>query len=92
MKDVQQKTLTAGTEETFTMQLKRSKFLVKNFTSGNITVKLGNNDSSSTIGAGMFEIVFNNVEDVAGKGAEATNVVKVTASQAGNVEVASVDF
>lgn len=92
MKDVQQKTLTAGTEETFTMQLKRSKFLVKNFTSGDITVKLGNNDSSSTIGAGMFEIVFNNVEDVAGKGAEATNIVKVTASQAGNVEVASVDF
>ena len=92
MKDVQQKTLTAGTEETFTMQLKRSKFLVKNFTSGDITVKLGNNDSSSTIGAGMFEIVFNNIEDVAGKGAEATNIVKVTASQAGNIEVASVDF
>ena len=92
MKDVQQKTLTAGTEEIFTMALKRSKFLVKNFTPGDITVKLGNNVSSSTIGAGMFEIVFNNIEDVAGKSAEATNIVKVTASQAGNVEVASVDF
>lgn len=92
MKDVQQKTLTAGTEETFTMQLKRSKFLVKNFTSGDITVKLGNNVSSSTIGAGMFEVVFNNIEDTKIGTAEATNVVKVTASQAGNVEVASVDF
>ena len=92
MKDVQQKALEQGQEEVFEMKLKRSKFLVKNFTSGDITVKLGNNDSSSTIGAGMFEIVFNNIEDSKTGTAEATNVVKVTASQTGNVEVASVDF
>ena len=92
MKDVQQKTLEQGQETVFKMKLRRSKFLVKNFTSGDITVKLGNNDSLSTIGAGMFEIVFNNIEDSKTGTAEATNVVKVTASQMGNVEVASVDF
>ena len=92
MKDVQQKTLEQGQETVFEMRLKRSKFLVKNFTSGDITVKLGNNDSLSTVGAGMFEIVFNNIEDSKTGTAEATNVVKVTASQTGNVEVASVDF
>lgn len=92
MKDVQQKTLTAGQEETFTMALKRSQFLVKNFTEDSITVKLGNNTNGSVIGAGSWERVFNNIEDVAGRGAEATNIVKVTAVADGMVEVASVDF
>lgn len=92
MKDVQQKTLTADQETTFTMQLKRSQFLVKNFTEGSISVKLGNNDTYSTIGAGSWERVFNNVQDTLGKGAEATNIVKVTAEQDGVVEVAAIDF
>ena len=92
MKDVMQKTCSAGTETTFTMQLKRSQFLVKNFTEGSITVKLGNNTNYSTIGAGSWERVFNNIQNEQGRGAEATNVVKVTASVEGVVEVASIDF
>lgn len=63
MKDAQQKTLTAGTEETSTMQLKRSQFLVKNFTEDSITVKLWNNTAGSVrsvIGAGSWKRVFSN--------------------------------
>lgn len=62
MKDVQQKTLTAGTEETPTMQLKRSQFLVRNFTEDSAMVKLWNNTAGSVrivIGAGAWERVFN---------------------------------
>lgn len=92
MKDVQQKTLSAGVEEIFTMQLERSQFLVKNFTDDSVTVKLGNNQNGSVIGSGSWERVFNNIDDKAGKGAEATNIVKVTAVAGGMVEVASVDF
>ena len=71
------------------MSLRRSQFLVKNFTDNQITVKLGDNESYSIIGAGSWERVFNNIEDVT---SEATNVVKVTAVEDGLVEVASVDF
>ena len=74
------------------MKLKRSQFLVKNFTSNQITVKLGDNDSYSVIGAGSWERVFNNAEDKATGMAEATNIVKITAVEDGLVEVASVDF
>lgn len=80
----------AGTETVFTMQLWRSQFLVKNFTAGNITVKLGNNDTASTIAPGSWEIVFNNAEDNITP--EAVREVKVTAVEAGNVEVASIDY
>lgn len=62
MKDVKQLNLTAGEQTLFEMKLKRSQFLVKNFTSNQITVKLGDNDSYSVIGAGSWERVFNNVE------------------------------
>ena len=41
MKDVQQKQCSAGVQTVFTMSLKRSQFLVKNFTDNQITVKLG---------------------------------------------------
>jgi hypothetical protein len=44
MKDVQQKTCSAGVQTVFTMSLRRSQFLVKNFTDNQITVKLGDND------------------------------------------------
>lgn len=54
MKDVQQKTCSAGVQTVFTMLLKRSQFLVKNFTDNQITVKLGDNDSYSVIGAGSW--------------------------------------
>lgn len=92
MKDVQQKTLEQGQETIFEMKLKRSQFLVKNFTNGNIQVKLGNNEGISIIGSGSWERVFNNVEDRTTGTAEATNIVKVTALSGGMVEVASVDF
>lgn len=92
MKDVQQKTLTAGEATTFDMRLKRSQFLVKNFTDGNIRVKLGDNDSYSMIAANSFELVFNNIDNKVSSSAEATNVVTVTAEKAGLVEVSSIDF
>lgn len=92
MKDVQQKTCSAGVQTVFTMLLRRSQFLVKNFTNNQITVKLGDNDSYSIIGAGSWERVFNNIEDKVSRTAEATNIVKVTATEDGLVEVASVDF
>lgn len=92
MKDVQQKTLTAGEATAFDMRLKRSQFLVKNFTDGNIRVKLGDNDSYSMIAANSFELVFNNIDNKVSASAEATNVVTVTAEKAGLVEVSSIDF
>ena len=92
MKDVQQKQCSASVQTVFTMSLKRSQFLVKNFTDNQITVKLGDNDSYSVIGAGSWERVFNNIEDKTSGTSEATNIVKVTAVEDGLVEVASVDF
>ena len=92
MKDVQQKTLTAGEATAFNMRLKRSQFLVKNFTDGNIRVKLGDNDSYSMIAANSFELVFNNIDNKVSASAEATNVVTVTAEKAGLVEVSSIVF
>lgn len=92
MKDVQQKQCSAGVQTVFTMSLKRSQFLVKNFTDNQITVKLGDDDSYSVIGAGSWERVFNNIEDKTSGTSEATNIVKVTAVEDGLVEVASVDF
>lgn len=92
MKDVQQKQCSAGVQTVFTMLLKRSQFLVKNFTSNQITVKLGDNNSYSVIGAGSWERVFNNIEDKTSGTSEATNIVKVTVVEDGLVEVASVDF
>lgn len=92
MKDVQQKTLTADEATAFDMRLKRSQFLVKNFTDGNIRVKLGDNDSYSMIAANSFELVFNNIDNKVSSSAEATNVVTVTAEKAGLVEVSSIDF
>lgn len=92
MKDVVSKQCSAGKETVFEMQLKRSQFLVKNFTDDNITVKLGNNETYSTIGPKSWERVFNNDKDMEGKGAEAVDVVKVTAAVSGLVEVASLDY
>lgn len=92
MKDVQQKVMTAGETKTFEMALKRSQFLVKNFTCGNINVRLGNNNSYSVIAAQSFEIVFNNIDNKVSQSAESTNEVTVTAEQAGLVEVSSIDF
>lgn len=92
MKDVIQKTLEAGIETTFNMELERSQFLVKNLTEDAITVKLGNNTNGSVIGAGSWERVFNNIEDKTTGTAESTNIVRVTSVTGGMVEVASVDF
>lgn len=92
MKDVVQKTCEAGEETVFEMQLKRSQFLVKNFTDNQISVKLGDNTGVSMIGAGSWERVFNNIEDRKSGAAETTNIVKVTAVEQGMVEVASIDF
>lgn len=90
MKDVLQKTLTAGVKTEFGMKLQRSRFLVKNFTDGSIKVSLGDNDTYSVIGAGSFECVFNNIAD-GGLLPDSTKSVFVTADSAGLVEVASVD-
>lgn len=92
MKDVQQQSVTAGEATTFDMRLKRSQFLVKNFTDGNIKVTLGDNDSYSMIAANSFELVFNNIDNKVSATAEATDVVTVIAEKAGIVEVSSIDF
>ena len=90
MKDVIQKTVTAGKTETFNMKLQRSKFLVKNFTEGKIKVFLGDNDTYSLIDAGCFQCVYNNIEP--GKLLpDATKQVNVTADDTGIVEVSSID-
>ena len=92
IKDVKQITCNAGEQTLFEMQLKRSQFLVKNFTGDTITVKLGDNETVSIIGAESWERVFNNIDNRQSKTAEATNKVYVTATQQGLVEVASIDF
>lgn len=84
MKDVQQKNCSAGIQTVFTMSLRRSQFLVKNFTDNQITVKFGDNESYSIIGAGSWERVFNNIEDRKSGTSEATNIVKVTAVEDGD--------
>lgn len=43
MKDVQQKQCSAGVQTVFTMSLKRSQFLVKNFTDNQTAIKLVQN-------------------------------------------------
>ena len=80
MKDVLHKALDAGIETEFKMKLKRSKFLVKNFTDDTIEVRLGDNDKTSLIGADSYEIVFNNVDNTKSQTADATDTVKITSS------------
>lgn len=92
MKDVVQKNVEAGVETVFDMRLTRSQFLVKNFTDGNIKVKLGENRAHSVIGPKSWEHVFNNVDNVGGATIPAvTCTVIITADSAGLVEVASID-
>lgn len=92
MKDVKQITCNAGEETVFEMKLKRSQFLIKNMTTDSISVKLGNNDTVSIIGAESWERVFNNVEENKSLSAESTNKVTVIATETGLVEVASIDY
>lgn len=91
MKDVVQKKLEAGVETTFTMKLERPQFLVKNFTSGVIKVRLGSNTAYSMIGSLGWERVFNNINNVVSTTPEVTNEVHITADTPGMVEVASID-
>lgn len=91
MKDVVQKTLGAGAETTFDMQLERAQFLVKNFTDGNIKVRLGDNTTYSTIGPFSWERVFNNVNNVVSTVPDVTRQIHVTADNPGLVEIASID-
>ncbi len=94
MKDVVQKTLSAGATATFEMKLTRSKFFVKNFTNASIEVTLGDNDTHCTIGPMSWELVFNNEDEKSDKYKyypESTNIVKVKAAADGLVEVESVD-
>lgn len=91
MKDVAQKNLEAGIETTFNMQLERSQFLVKNFTSGNAKVRLGDNTTHSTIGPLGWERVFNNVNNVESTVPAVTKEVHITVDAPGLVEVASID-
>lgn len=92
MKDVLHKALDAGIETEFKMKLKRSKFLVKNFTNATIEVRLGDNSQTSIIGADSYEIVFNNIDNTKSQTADATDTVKITSAAGGIVEVASIDF
>lgn len=91
MKDVLQKNLEAGVETMFDMQLERSQFLVKNFTNGNIKVRLGDNTSYSVIGPLSWERVFNNINNAISTVPAVTDEVYVTVDVQGMVEVASID-
>lgn len=92
MKDVIRKTLESRVETVFNTRLERSQFLVKNFTNGNIKVRLGENESDSLIGPNSWERVFNNVDNISGRTIPiVTNAVYVTADVAGIVEIASID-
>lgn len=86
-----QKELEPGTETMFDMQLRRSKFLVKNFTDDKIKVRLGDNTTFSIIGPLSFEVVFNNINNNTSTVPEVTDKVHVTAEAKGLVEVASID-
>ena len=90
MKDVVRKNVEVGMKTVFEMKLQRSQFLVKNFTDGNLTVQLGENDETSLIGAKSWEKVFNNTVD-GNILADATKNVTVTAEKTGIVEIASID-
>ena len=92
LKDVKQKQIQPDEMAVVTMDLKRSQFLVKNFTSEQIEVYLGDNDNFSIIGPGSWERVFNNIDDKKGNSAEATNKISILGKAAGVVEVASIDF
>lgn len=92
MKDVKQKTVLAGVETVFDMQLERSQFLVKNFTDGDIRVKLGDNTTYSIIAPQCWERVFNNIDNTSRSTVPAvTDIVIVVADSEGIVEVASLD-
>lgn len=91
MKDVVQKQLEARVETPFHMRLKRCRFLVKNFTDGNITVRLGDNLRHSTIGPLSYEVVFNNIDNAVSTVPDVTNIVTVIAEASGLVEIASID-
>lgn len=92
MKDVIRKTLEAGTETTFEMRLKRSQFMVKNFTNGFIKVRLGDNVNDSMIGPSSWERVFNNIDNVGGRVIPiVTDVLHITSDAGGIVEVVSID-
>ena len=91
MKDVIQKNVEAGVETIFKMKLTRKMFLVKNFTVDNIEVRLGDNMTKSVIGAGSYEVIYNNDDEDRMKDASKTNIVKVKAQAGGLVEVAAID-
>lgn len=92
MKDVKQVNTKADEEVVVTMDLKRSSFLVKNFTDKEIQVYLGDNPNYSLIGPNSWERLFNNVDDRVSSSAAATNKVRIVAKEVGVVEVASIDY
>lgn len=80
-----------GTDSVYYV-IKKKPIFSKEFYKQSNYCKTGDNDSYSVIGAGSWERVFNNIEDRTSGTSEATNIVKVTATEEGLVEVASVDF
>ena len=93
MIDVMRKSCTAGTETRFQLKSAATRFLVKNFTGGNIDVCPGytfDSDESIRIAAGMYQVLEINTDPVDLVTA-ATNTVIIKTVESGIVEVQRVD-
>ena len=93
MIDVMRKSCTAGTETRFQLKSAATRFLVKNFTGGNIDVCAGytfDSDESIRIAAGMYQVLEINTDPVDLVSA-ATDTVIIKTVESGIVEVQRVD-
>lgn len=93
MIDVVRKSCTAGTVTRFQLKSAATRFLVKNFTDGDIDVSADytfDNNESVRIAAGMYQLIEINTDPVDLVTA-ATDTIVVKATSAGNVEVQRVD-
>lgn len=93
MIDVMRKSCTAGTETRFQLKSAATRFLIKNFTDGNIDVCVGytfDSNESVRIAAGMYQVIEINMDPVDLMTA-ATDTVIIKTVESGIVEVQRVD-
>lgn len=93
MIDVMRKSCTAGTEMRFQLKSAATRFLVKNFTDGNIDVCAGytfDSNESVRIAAGMYQVIEINMDPVDLVTAS-TDTVIIKTVESGIVEVQRVD-
>lgn len=93
MIDVVRKTCSEGEKTPFDFASSSCSYLVKNFTSGPVTVCFGSWDDSQSVmvGAGIAETIVSNLEPDKLITREEVSMVIVQAEQTGIVEVIRVD-